>query len=888
MFLQKLDIQGFKSFAHKTTFIFPRRTREDRGITAVVGPNGSGKSNVADAIRWVLGEQSMKILRSKKSEDVIFFGSDTKAQLGFCEVSLHFNNEDHALPLEYAEVVIARRLYRNGDSEYLINGGKVRLTDIVLLLAQAQCGQRSYSVIGQGMIDSIVTMSPMERKYFFDEAAGVRHYQIKKDQAQHKLKATKDNIRQAQIVIAELEPKLKFFQRQFKRLEERGMIEKELDTKLKAYYGHAWALLHQQRGEHRASMKEMEHMLDAKRIEHAARETEFHSHERKQSAGTLGAADTSRRDHEELSEKRSAVLARISLLDARLATEYERKGEANLSFVLQRRGELESQLRTEHGELESAMRERTECQKTLHVQEEELKKTEYAIAETEQALVPSADASQSLSIESIHTALRLLREEKAFFFSGERTQEQLLEGLARLFGRLDELVQATTLSNTPSSHILERKHALEGLYQKKRTSLSAIQDIRVALALAMHAIEQHEKSIKNISAEQDRLVQEIAYFTSEGSKEKKSGLIEERDTLSHEKEALDERLAVLKKDIDAAYAIQANIANNLLRIQNALVASQKIIDDIRSRHTAYSLDLAKCEAHQDELLAKMCEELSLDAHAQEAVRAHDFDVSLVGIDCTVAQNSAASEARRSADQLKRKLDAIGEIDQEALSEYESTKERYEFLTTQSADLSAGIETLERGITELEQTIKERFQSSLSIIEKKFDQYFQQLFNGGRAAMVLVKASEDRLEERVDGEESDSDSIAERPIDEIAGIDISAMPPGKKLRNMSVLSGGEKALTAIALICAIVSHNPSPFVVLDEVDAALDESNANRFASIIQELGEKTQFIVITHNRATIHTAQCMYGVTMGEDGISRVLSLDIGNIDDTLNNITKS
>ena len=203
MYLKKLELIGFKSFAQKTTLEF------NRGVVSVVGPNGSGKSNIADAIRWALGEQSIKLLRGKRSEDVIFSGSSSKARLGMAEVSIHLDNEDRQMPVDYSEVVITRRVYRNGEGEYLLNNGPVRLQDIQLLLAKANFGQRSYSVIGQGMIDHILVASPAERKAFFDEAAGVRQFQIKREQAVSKLEQTEENLEQARMLLVEIEPHLR-------------------------------------------------------------------------------------------------------------------------------------------------------------------------------------------------------------------------------------------------------------------------------------------------------------------------------------------------------------------------------------------------------------------------------------------------------------------------------------------------------------------------------------------------------------------------------------------------------------------------------------------------------------------------------------------------------
>ena len=234
MYLNKLEIQGFKSFAYKSVLEF------NPGITCIVGPNGSGKSNVADAVRWVMGEQSLKVLRGKKSEDVIFAGSDKKTRLSSAEVSLHIDNRDHAMPVDYAEVVITRRVYRDGLGEYLINKKPARLQDILLMLAKANFGQRTYSIIAQGMIDYFIMASPRERKELFDEAAGVRQYQIKRDQALLKLDHTKNNLGQVEVLLNEIAPRLRSLTRQVKRWERKEEIEKNLREKQVAYYNFSY------------------------------------------------------------------------------------------------------------------------------------------------------------------------------------------------------------------------------------------------------------------------------------------------------------------------------------------------------------------------------------------------------------------------------------------------------------------------------------------------------------------------------------------------------------------------------------------------------------------------------------------------------------------------
>lgn len=241
MFLQRLEIHGFKSFANKTVLEFPGGRKDARhSITAIVGPNGSGKSCIADAIRWVLGEQSIKFLRAKKGTDVIFSGSSKKPRSGFAEATIYLDNADRRADIDYAELAVSRRLYQSGENEYFLNKGKVRLQDILMLLAQANFGQKTYSVIGQGMIDAVLLQSPLERKDFFDEAAGIKQFQLKRQTSITKLRAVEENIKQTEVLLNEIRPRLRTLSRHVNKLEQYDEFKKRLHSLEHSYYGALW------------------------------------------------------------------------------------------------------------------------------------------------------------------------------------------------------------------------------------------------------------------------------------------------------------------------------------------------------------------------------------------------------------------------------------------------------------------------------------------------------------------------------------------------------------------------------------------------------------------------------------------------------------------------
>lgn len=880
MYLQRLEIQGFKSFATKTVFLFPTPVGQLRGITAVVGPNGSGKSNVADAIRWVLGEQSKAVLRSKKAEDVIFFGSQKKSQLGFCEVSLIFNNEDKVLPVDFSEVAITRRLYRDGDSEYYLNKNKVRLADITLMIAQANFGAKSISVIGQGMIDSIINAPASERKEYFDEAAGVKQYQIKKDQSIQKLKQSRDNLTQARMLVTEIEPKIRFFNRQLKRLEERGAIEKEFMTLARSYYNVLWSELSSQYGSGVEKLKVLEKQIASESERAAAMAKEFAAKDGKETL-SQGRAQYAAMQHEydKLTNEKQSLLSRQALVDGRLQGEFERAGESQLSWLSQKQKELTESIvlsEKEHLALSSTLLESQKEEQTLV---EKLRTVERELSEQDAALKNLLASREQITHENIHTELSALHALK-ISLEKETVLDVLKSAILGVYIRLESLIKKIeeSLSHVRMQSAAPIQKKIEDLQGRKQQNADALQQHRIHHGIQVHRQQSLERGLEQQKKELKKIDADHAYFSSDKPSEQRNALLKEKEQLAKNIEDSTAKLTAASRELNEFYVTEKKASQQLLELQRQMATQQRAIEVIKDEHSHIAIDVARLEAHQEELRKKIIEELRVSADAQiELAEKRESFISLIGF--TAKPEPINREwTKREMDALKKKLEQIGAIDPEALSEYESTKERYEFLTQQILDLETATVTLIGGIKELNNIIKEKFNDALENINEKFDAYFKILFSGGTARLTIQKKE---VVAPAEGEEvSEVDPFdALEDADAVSGVEIYATPPQKKLKNISVLSGGEKAMTAIALLCAIVSSNPAPFVVLDEVDAALDDSNANRFADILQELVTKTQFIIVTHNRVTIHTAQILYGITMGDDGISKVLSLDIANAD---------
>ena len=743
MYLRRMELQGFKTFAAKTVLEFLTESGGRRGLTAVVGPNGSGKSNVADAIRWVMGEQSLKLLRGKKSEDVIFSGSDKKARAGFAEASMTLVNDDHP-DIDLPEIVVTRRVFRDGQSEYQINKQSVRLTDVVLLLAQAGMGQRTYSVIGQGMVDAILSATPTERKEFFDEAAGLKPFQLKRQSSMNKLEATKDNLKQAELLLREIGPRLTSLERQAKRLQERDSLTEELRELEKSYYGRSW---------------------------------------------------------NELREKLRAASARVQ------AAEQDRDQRA-----------------------------------------EHATRVEAELATLEKATPPSEGFREIRKELDRYAAERAELRERKLRFQAERDVAQ---------ARAETSWSPLSLSKIISSveDILKTLGRLGKLIKEKSLDAKSIE------ALVKEATESHEDLLSKLQRPAPEPV----------APKKDVGKEEEFAKLAGEIAQCEERIAGAEKRLEEWNSGEEKKRSHIFALQHNLTSLRNDATAASSRVSEASVELARLETRRDAFF----QELRAYAPKLETDLEAIADAVGAGLSRPDAKASSVQDdletAGRRLTKLRSQIEWIGGIDPEVLTEYQETKKRFEDLATQVKDLQDAMVSLETILKELDTTIRERSETSFHLLDREFGLAFKKLFGGGEASLIEIPPEP----------ETDEEGNIIAPVDPdapAAGVEIHATPPGKRMKSVSLLSGGERALTSIALICAIMATNPSPFVVLDEVDAALDEANSQKFADIVHTLAERTQFIVITHNRATMQQAHVLYGVTMGDDGVSQLLSVKIDDV----------
>ncbi len=723
MLLKRLDITGFKSFAKKTTFDFATP------VVAIVGPNGSGKSNVAEAIRFVLGEQSMKSMRGKRGEDMIWNGSNAVPRASRAAVSIAFDNSSRFLTTDFDEVVVERVVHRDGANEYLLNGTQVRLKDIIELLAGANIGQTGHHIISQGEADKILSASPKDRREMLEDALGLKLYQYKKEESIKKLERTEENMRQVEALRREVQPHLRFLRKQVEKIE---------------------------KGE----------------------------------------------------EMRTAALQRYQV-------------------YLKREDEY---IRT------SKMRFDAE----LSVAKSELASTEAQVADAKRAVQSSKESERANAIVETSEALnkaRMLRSDAA-------------RRSSRIEGQIEALSRVTVRHAVPASDIAklaeEGEAAMQGM-----NSLDAVRGFFITFIQKLrnltHEAQTGSGDIESLTEERDRAVQE-------------------EEKYAREEAELSKTIDAMRAEVDAAHKEEREQERLLFELTAAERETRHKIARIQSEAERLSLEEAEFTRELAEIAPLVGREV--------------LSFQSINIPVTVSREEQERE-KRDLEKMKIRLEEMGlSGGEELLKEYKEVSEREQFLEKEIGDLTQSAAQLRTLIVDLERELSKRFDEGLHSINGEFTRLFALMFDGGSASLVRVREPVRRPRLTLGGDEGeDLESGAEdgdgEPKEFIEGIDIALTIPRKRIKSLVMLSGGERALTSIALIFAMSLVNPPPFLVLDETDAALDEANSRRYGDMVRGLSERSQLMVITHNRETMSRAGILYGVTMGNDGVSKVLSVKL-------------
>ena len=1179
MYLKRIEMQGFKSFADKTVLEFKP------GITTVIGPNGSGKSNISDAIRWVLGEQSMKSLSGAKSEDIIFAGTQARKSLGFAEVSIVIDNNDNKLPIEYSEVTVTRKIYRSGETGYFINKVPCRLKDILELFMDTGIGKDGYSIIGQGKIDEILSNKSEDRRHIFEEAAGIVKYRTRKQESEKKLEQTKLNLLRINDILAEIEANIEPLKlqsdkaKQFldlreelksievglfiynintykEKLEQLVKDEDIITSQKEAEDGKMEALqaskeeLRQVVDDITAQIENMQNIgfessnkiekinseigisneriqnnnankqrLETEILEVKSRIEELKEEQKQKLEKKTNLTSNKEKFEKELAEK-EAELAELSkklsakeleiegkkqIVQDNIDKKYELAAEINTQDVNyenleKRKKQLKNEIDSVISELDSTRYGKNEISKgfydieskrniavekleksvqakeqnmqKLKQYEDEISKLTYTqrmkqarhqfLIETEKekegynktvkSLLVACDKDSSLN-KGIHGVLaNLISVEKEYetaiemclgqalqnvVTSTEQDAKKMIEYLrSNSLGRASFLpiasVQGKKLDKLTkmdgvigiASDLVKCKKEYEQIILSLLGRTVVVEDMDTAIALAKkdkysfrivtlkgdiisssgsisggsvqtktvnilgrsREIEDLEKELKKLEKQiADKTAEKEEYASSIGDSIEETAKLEkelqeieiiyatEKQKMVAVEEnitRLENRLAKLKEEVTQTEKQKEE--NKLLKEQketeiqtltqqieelNKVIEefalnnkdNQKYIDDLNFDITNLKISVTsfdESESSIEEMVERISQDIKNNEQSienknqnilaiteentkleqtiteynnqieqikqevtnsgtkveelkQERIAKNEklvnteneiqsqfstleslkeqvikLDVKKTKLEQDLQQvveslwneyeltpnsteeyqkpNNVAT-AQKQVNSLRNKIKDLGSINIDSIEEYKKTKERYDFMSEQRLDLENTASKLRKIIGDMTTTMQNQFKEKFELINKNFNEVFTELFNGGKAELIL----------------ENEENILE------CGIDIRVQPPGKKLQNMMLLSGGEKAFTAIALLFAILKINPAPFCILDEIEAALDDVNVYRFAEYLKKFCKQTQFLVITHRKGTMEAGDSVYGVTMEENGISKLLSIKL-------------
>ena len=1116
MYLKSIEIQGFKSFAHKTLLQF------NDGVTAIVGPNGSGKSNIADAVRWVLGEQKVKQLRGTAMQDVIFAGTALRKAQGFAFVSITIDNSDGVLPVDYTEVTVSRRLFRSGESEYMLNGQNVRLKDVQELFYDTGIGKEGYSIIGQGQIDAILNGRPEDRRGLFDEAAGIVKFKRRKLIAARRLENERANLQRITDILNELERRVKPLERQaetariyLKLRDEQKLLDLNLFTretgslaesleKTKANTDIVRAALDEANEESSRlkdasadlaeSLRRIEEEIGRKKDEAAKAEvllqnlqgqiqvleTEIHAGEQNitQYKDQLERLDTDRiseqqnilqylKSLDELSESLDAISGEdvsdtgideeelgelkdkvgifrerllgidgiLSLYEAECAgndalkeavqdndEDEDEEDEDGLSFrmpdwmqaIRHKRDDL-AQIREKEDQTAAWLSNASEEYNRLTSELNDYYSRRNKLKQEYAAETARYDQLKNLAerYEGFGESVRALMREReriggihgvvADLIHTGRNYETAIE--TALGGRIQNVVTENQASAKAGISYLKRtrqgratflpldslKYRIQNEYRQAAGEIGALgiaselvecepeyEDLVKYLLSnvlvvdhidhALNIANKYRQSLRIVTLEGELLspggsmsggaykissnligrnrelsefenrllglssrVEELRDIIDRHEKliDQKSREIddmnlrmreiaEERNSLSYgimsdmrlRYAEFRQKTDFLRENIDrisGAWAQRTSLSRNLRRqleesregiekarkdilsreedivhIKEGKDALEKEIIEIENRRGEIAGSQSDYVSRRDELGAEILslqkdlirlenqidkEQQKLDTQSEYIWQEYEMSLSDAGkyYDETLG---TSQKIRQKLNLVRADIKNLGPVNVQAIDEYKEVSDRYTFLSAQHNDLIASENSILEIIRSLDEGMKKQFDEQFRLIREQFQKVFSELFGGGQASLELV----------YDPEAAESDKTGDE-LD--AGIAIHVQPPGKKLQNIMQLSGGEKALTAIALLFAIQNLKPSPFCLLDEIEAALDDGNVYRFATYLHKLTARTQFIVITHRRGTMESADRLYGVTMQEKGITKLVSVDL--VSDQLN-----
>ena len=828
MYLKQIDILGFKSFADKTRLTF------EPGLIAIVGPNGCGKSNVSDSIRWVLGEQKPTALRCSKLADVVFNGTDTRKPLGMAEVSITFADCEKELGTDYHEVTITRRVYRDGSGEYFINKQAARLKDVQHLFMGTGIGTSSYSVMAQGQIDAILSSKPEDRRAVFEEAAGITKFKADRKEALRKIEQTEQNLLREADVLREMKRQIGSLQRQVGKAQKYKELRDELkglDIYVSKQKIHAFDQELEQNATNRNEIDKA--ITEATEVvtsaEQSAQDLHRQIHELEEGLQSLASQQASaegayQRANEVIGVnaqrveeyKTFAARDKAEIVGSKQALEEVRMQAESLEQKTQL---LTDSLSAAKESLAAAEDEFNALQKEIDSRREEVAAKRREVADTTRTgtLVNDTAVNRNDAVETWKAGTSV-------------TTMMKREDLLAVVTAAEDELRAVELKNIPASQKLteqriaasQMEQELSFVGQQNETAKNRREELERAIAAREEGVRGYEESIAKLTEESGDLFAQLDEL-----KAKAASFV---DLINDERG----KRAIMLERITAA--------------DQEVAARRAELDQAKDFRGKLEVQAAEATMRRQNVYEHLQDEYGLFADAVMREPDPEWKKGIV---------PPLEELEGTVGRLQAEIAALGPVNMVAIDECRELEERYAKEKAQEEDLQAARTQLLELIGNLNDTSGNMFRTTFEQANKNFQTMFTRLFGGGEAKLVLLENEEDPLE---------------------CGIDIIARPPGKRPQSVTLLSGGERTMTAVALLFSIFMIKPAPFCMLDELDAALDDANIGRFVEQLKEFLAQSQFLIITHNQHTIAGSDLVYGVSQQEKGVSRVISMKLSDL----------
>ena len=806
MNFKKLEITGFKSFSEKTSFFI------ENGLTGIVGPNGCGKSNIVESLRWCMGENSAKSMRGSGMEDVIFSGTSNRPSKNISEVALLLNNENKEGPVQYKEfdeISIRRKIEKDKGSKYYINDKEVRARDVQTFFADLSTGAHSPSLISQGRIGQLVTAKPIERKSILEEAAGISGIHARRQEAETRLNAAENNLKRADELKKQQQKQLDNLKKQAEEATRYKEISKEIKKIEAGLYYLKIREIEKDKKQILEKLSELDDEISAINIDFNHNNSLLEEENKKLAP---------------LRDKKMESAAKLQKLNLDMANLVEEE-----SRVKSLQEKLKKSIKTIESDLE---RERSISldanlnEKRISKEKEELLKTENELLEVETSSFKELKASKA-QLDSLQSQLNTILDQI------EKDIDEDKKLTKKSFQELKKLVKKITSSQEEYAEKYGKDKSIQSDSIKRK---ERIKNIDIELENWRNLKSNSEKMNFELSNRKNKLLLEL----SDNQKNPERIATSKGQNLQN-LENTQKRNEEIENELKEAEKKYNSINQNLKEIQLKL-------SDLKENKARNEATIEGIENRKKDLLHSVKNELNIIDEASILPQSDLSDISPNDL-------PSLEEQSKKTEKIKKQRDSLGSVNLRADEETKKYETEIKKMEDDRTDLYSAIVKLKTSINELNQKGRERLLEAFTKVNRKFNEVYTKLFNGGTAKIELVD-SDDPLE---------------------AGLEMYVSPPGKRLQSISLLSGGEQALTAMSLVFAVFLVNPSPICVLDEVDAPLDDANVTRFCGLLDELTKitKTKFIIITHHALTISRMHRLYGVTMAEQGVSQLVSVDL-------------